>query len=659
MTARARAVLLALLAAFVSEVRAERPDVSGLSPFSCPGADSAPPEDSSRVACGRIVVEHGDAQGRGRVEIAVAVIRAAAPSGAPPLVYLHGGPGGSAVHSAIRAARRSLFQARDVVFFDQRGSGLSRPVLCAEGARAFVEIAAEGLPATEERRRLGALDLACRDRLIAEGVDLGRVNTMTTVADMEAVRSTLKIERWDVFGVSYGTTVALAYLATHPGRVRAAILDSVYPPDRPAFARTIPNFMHAYGQIAKACVEEAKCRSAFPDPVGALEAAVEGLEREPLALGALEADIGGEKVRLDNAKLNASTFLAVIHQATYDRGLQPILPLLVELTRRRNAAAWRSLMPVFAQRAGDVNQNVTNAVECFERLPFEPPLAVEGASAPWPALARNWTLLTRNTDVCRVWGYAATEPLPRVSPTAVPVLVLANAWDPITPASDARRVSQALGPTAQLVVAPQGGHGAIPTYRCASDIAVAFLADPARPVDRSCLGGIPPTRFAASAALYSALAPLLQDSLSLEPSRDVTALGAALAALATFVVWPLAWLVRPARGGRWRFAWRSSFWIGAGAAALIAWVGLFGWRIRETMSEIPALLAFGTAAAPPIEALYAAAAFGGLGALLWLVEAVTGRAHPLGAIHRLATLAAGAAFVWQAHRLGLLLPGAL
>ncbi|MDS1134705.1 prolyl aminopeptidase [Nitratireductor indicus] len=104
--------------------------------------------------------------------------------GAKPAVFLHGGPGGG-----ISPEHRRLFDpARyDVLLFDQRGCGRSVP-----------------------------------------HADLEANTTWHLVADIERLREMAGVERWQVFGGSWGSTLALAYAETHPERVSELILRGVY-----------------------------------------------------------------------------------------------------------------------------------------------------------------------------------------------------------------------------------------------------------------------------------------------------------------------------------------------------------------------------------------------------------------------------------------------
>ncbi|MET9490098.1 prolyl aminopeptidase [Nocardia sp. NPDC006630] len=105
-----------------------------------------------------------------------------------PVVFLHGGPGGGTA-----PFHRQFFDpaAYRIVLFDQRGCGQSTPH-------------------------------------IADGASLESNTTWNLVADIEALRTHLGVERWQVFGGSWGSTLALAYAQTHPDRVTELVLRGIF-----------------------------------------------------------------------------------------------------------------------------------------------------------------------------------------------------------------------------------------------------------------------------------------------------------------------------------------------------------------------------------------------------------------------------------------------
>jgi len=105
--------------------------------------------------------------------------------GGTPVVFLHGGPGGGCSPN-----HRRMFDPHryHVMFFDQRGCGRSTP------------------------------------RAREPAADLTHNTTHHLIDDIERLRDLMGVERWAVLGVSWGTTLGLAYAETHPDRVSGVVL---------------------------------------------------------------------------------------------------------------------------------------------------------------------------------------------------------------------------------------------------------------------------------------------------------------------------------------------------------------------------------------------------------------------------------------------------
>lgn len=101
-----------------------------------------------------------------------------------PVVFLHGGPGGGCEPKNRRFFDPARFR---IILFDQRGAGRSTP-----------------------------------------HAELRDNNTRALVADVETIRETLGIDRWAVFGGSWGSTLALAYAEAHPERVLDLTLRGIF-----------------------------------------------------------------------------------------------------------------------------------------------------------------------------------------------------------------------------------------------------------------------------------------------------------------------------------------------------------------------------------------------------------------------------------------------
>ncbi|MBK9115809.1 MAG: prolyl aminopeptidase [Betaproteobacteria bacterium] len=138
-----------------------------------------------------------------------------------PLVFLHGGPGGGCMPHHRRYYDPAFW---NIVLYDQRGAGRSTPV-----------------------------------------ASLTDNTTPHLVADLERLREALRVERWLVFGGSWGATLALAYAQAHPQRVLGLVLRGVFL----ATTREIDWFMHGI-------------RTIFPEAWGAFAGFLPADERADL-----------------------------------------------------------------------------------------------------------------------------------------------------------------------------------------------------------------------------------------------------------------------------------------------------------------------------------------------------------------------------------------
>lgn len=219
------------------------------------------------VECGYLTVPENRARPDGRrIRLAVATAKATAPKpGADPLLYLAGGPGGSGLISAAPRIAAGWNRDRDVIFLDQRGTWKSDPLLSCPEIDGFLADWA-GLdtfdPATA--RRSADATRTCRDRLTASGTDLSRYATPENAADVADLRVALGIRQWNLYGVSYGTDLALQTLRDHPDGIRGVVLDSVVPPQANTLLGFWPSAASGLKALFAACAAQPACRKDHP-----------------------------------------------------------------------------------------------------------------------------------------------------------------------------------------------------------------------------------------------------------------------------------------------------------------------------------------------------------------------------------------------------------
>lgn len=278
------------------------------------------------IRCGVLDVPENWRQTEGRrLQLRWVVLESeAAAATADPLVYLGGGPGEQVLRGiAVYAATFAPFRAeRDVVLFDQRGTGLSSPLRCAswtiddlfavdaqvflgdepaeeavpaeEGVAAVADGAAPLPPAAEAiadellaAARLAVADglVPCAQQILAAGVDLRQYNSIANASDTVALVRALGYEAYNLYGISYGTRLALAVMRDHPkSGLRAVVLDSTFPPEIRGFEAFPAEAHEVVGNLFADCAADPACAAAYPDLTGRTRVLLARLAAEPIAV---------------------------------------------------------------------------------------------------------------------------------------------------------------------------------------------------------------------------------------------------------------------------------------------------------------------------------------------------------------------------------------
>jgi pimeloyl-ACP methyl ester carboxylesterase len=241
------------------------------------------------VNCGFVVAaaKHA-APGGATVRLPVAVFKAiSAIPAAEPVIYLEGGPGGSS-QGIVRAFStdsplyKGLAANNDVIAFDQRGTGKAQPSLvCGELANMtlrglYIEAFADSPFVTAAN--------ACRDRLVAAGIDLGAYTTTENAADVNDIRLALGYSALNLFGGSYGSELGLAVARDFGPFVRSSTLASLVPIQTAWFFEPAQNFDRAIRELFRACAADVACNAANPALQAAYQSTVARLNATPYPL---------------------------------------------------------------------------------------------------------------------------------------------------------------------------------------------------------------------------------------------------------------------------------------------------------------------------------------------------------------------------------------
>lgn len=226
--------------------------------------------EGKTIVCGTVAVPEDRSKPDGRkIALEFAVLKAETRFAEPdPVVYLEGGPGGSAV--ATLTMMDWLFKPwrtrRDVVIFDQRSAGLSgSSVNCSEALSANAlnvmlpgGLGVGGIPDA-------SLIKSCVDELKAANVPLHLYNTTENARDVPVIMQSLGYSTYNIYGISYGTKLGLEVMRTAPEGVRAVIIDGVAPPWVHLYDSAALKNDEAIQTLVEQCAADKLCDSHFPE----------------------------------------------------------------------------------------------------------------------------------------------------------------------------------------------------------------------------------------------------------------------------------------------------------------------------------------------------------------------------------------------------------
>jgi pimeloyl-ACP methyl ester carboxylesterase len=413
---------------------------------------------SPGLVCSTVVVPlDRTGQVPGTIPLHVEVVPAlGTPRGAVFLIA--GGPGQGSAHvfglgnEQAVSIFRFLFPGYTLVAYDDRGTGDSGLLDCPAVQTAI----------TADQQRAAAASCAA-----TIGPTRAFYSTHEHAEDLEAVRQALGLDKIVLYGVSYGTKLAMAYALAHPDHVDRLALVSVVPPEGkdPYGAdvlRDLPATLNAF-------CSDGGCRAATNDYAGDVVAVANALAAKPISGKVLTAKGTTVTKRVDGLAL-----LSTLLDADLNPGLAAELPAVIHAARLGNVKPL--LRVVYLHDLSSITPSMDLSFALYAAtvcrdgpFPWSPETPIEArqgilnaAIAALPAGTfgpfGSWAYRFGNADFCVGWpspsGGATLEtgPLPNV-----PMLAVSGGFDMRTPTDGAAAVVSRF-PQGQLVVVPGVGH---------------------------------------------------------------------------------------------------------------------------------------------------------------------------------------------------------
>jgi pimeloyl-ACP methyl ester carboxylesterase len=473
---------------------------SGPCPFDLPAGQV----EGETVECGTLSVpeDRSDPQSR-TLRLPVAVFHPSGTAQPDPIVYLEGGPGGSALEFLnLKFGQQFeplLAAGRDLVIFDQRGVGYSKPDLDCPEARELglemMDLEVDGTKITEEEAlaRVDEALLACGEDL-AGSTDLADYHTTASAADVNDLRAALGYDQVNLWGTSYGTWLALEVLRSYPEAVRSVVLDSVLPPDVDLVTAAPGNGDRAFRLLYDACAADAACNAAYPDLHQVLLDTAKRLNETPAELQVTDPLAG----KTYPVEVTGDDLVAMVFQFLYATEIIPSLPQIIYDASQGSFTVLTQLIGALIAQSTALSRGQQLSVLCHDEIPFDSPQELEAALAQYPEMAPSLddSILGRmGFRLCPEWGAGQAGPeLEQPVTSDVPTLVMSGQYDPITPPAWGQRAAETLT-NGYFFEYPGVGHGASTVEGCPQQMMVAFLQDPTRAPDSACVAAMEAPRF--------------------------------------------------------------------------------------------------------------------------------------------------------------------
>jgi pimeloyl-ACP methyl ester carboxylesterase len=420
------------------------------------------------------------------VDLAFVRLKSTAPNPGHPTVILAGGPGGSGIAEAAifyHVFQALLGQVGDVIAFEQRGTGRSKPRLGCSETTAF---APDALATRENMLRyLKEAFRPCAETWRKQGVDLTAYNTAESADDVEDLRKVLGVEKINLWGFSYGTHLGLAFIKRHPTSVNKAILAGVEGlDDTRKLPSKIDKHLEDINRLVKADPELSKT---IPDFLVLMKKVFDQLEKQPVKVEIVDRRTKQKmQVMVGKFALQFMTGIGLgdskdisrfpaLYYATSRGDLTLLTKEVQDLQNRMTAPAPWAMTFSMDCASGATRERDRRIMREAKRS-----LIGDAINFPWPHICDVWG----NPDV----GDQFRTPLK----SNVPVLLISGTLDGRTPISNSQEILRGL-PKGKLFVVEGAAHEDVYNPPATTEAILEFMKTGSITVTRTTH---PPLKFA-------------------------------------------------------------------------------------------------------------------------------------------------------------------
>jgi len=434
----------------------------------------------NQLQCGKLSVPENWAQPTDKkLDVNVIVVKSISNTAKPdPLFLLMGGPGQAA--SELVGGLINIFhdvhQERDLVFIDQRGTGLSNPLVCDEETGDLYKDISSDFDVTDIKKCLTDFN-----------VDLSQYNTNSAILDFDAVRVALGYDKINLYGISYGSRAAMVYMREKPESLRSVILDGVVPPQVVVGPMGI-EAARAFDILIEQCKLNEDCQNQYPNLVSDYHKVRDQLEVGPIRT-TIDHPVSDKKVALN---IDSKKFINTLRNQLYSVGRRELLPFIISEFAKGNYKPFVGLMSQNEDSKSSMYVGLTFNILCSEDIPRASDALLAKDSANTFSGRHTFEVFS---DICKHWPtFTPPANFSDQVNSSIPTMLLSGELDPVTPPSWGELAAKGLS-NSKHYVAKNAGHGLV-TQTCAGSMIGDFVGSlDFKDVDSSCLDKQPLPNF--------------------------------------------------------------------------------------------------------------------------------------------------------------------
>ncbi|HEU0007670.1 MAG TPA: alpha/beta hydrolase [Terriglobia bacterium] len=413
------------------------------------------------VLCGQYEVYEDRHLRIGRkIALNVVVLPALSSTPAPdPLFTFAGGPGQAATEGASGYAEffDDKRRDRDIVFIDQRGTGLSNPLGCKlEGNETIQTFLAGQFPADRFRD--------CRTQLERKA-DLRFYTTPIAMEDIDEVRRWLGYRRINLFGGSYGTRAAMVYLRRYPNHVRTVTLHGVLSLSQRNPLYSPRDAQRSLDHLLDDCAAEEACAKAFPSLRLDLQTVFDRLDQNPVKIRV------SDPLTSNEVEISRAVFAGGLRRLLYSSNSRPAVPLMINRALAGDFKPFESVISQALDLEKILSLGMYLSVTCAEDVSL---IQKRDIVRETRGGFLGTTVIDSLVRVCEEWPRGRL-PAAYNSPVRsnAPVLIFSGELDPQTPPLWGAEIARYLPNSLHIVMR---GIAHVPFPDCEVEILTQFIS---------------------------------------------------------------------------------------------------------------------------------------------------------------------------------------